>query len=423
MIKFLLKGIIGDSSRSLLPIVIITIGVTLTIVLSGMLRGIMGDMIDQNARFDTGHVKIMTKAYAENIAQVPNDLALLDVGEMKKNLIQEYPNMEWVERIKFGGLIDVPDTSFESGSKGQGPAMGFAYDLFSKESKEIERLNIKSSIVKGKLPSKAGEVLIGDQLADNLHIELGDEVTYMGSTMNGSMTFENFIVSGTVKFGMAAMDKGVIVLDTSDVKKVLDMEDAVGELLGYLPGAVYNDEDAQELVESFNLKNANPSDEFAPVMLSLKEQNGLASYIDYVDYFAAIFVGVFVFAMSIVLWNTGLLGGLRRYKEFGIRLALGETKGHIYTTLIYEAALIGFVGSIIGTLIGLAGVYYLQQNGIDYGDELKGSTMLMPTIMRAKFSADLLYIGFIPGFLQWCSGICCQGLVFTNEVRLVYLKI
>ena len=331
--------------------------------------------------------------------------------------------MEWVERIKFGGLIDVPDTSFESGSKGQGPAMGFAYDLFSKESKEIERLNIKSSIVKGKLPSKAGEVLIGDQLADNLHIELGDEVTYMGSTMNGSMTFENFIVSGTVKFGMAAMDKGVIVLDTSDVKKVLDMEDAVGELLGYLPGAVYNDEDAQELVESFNLKNANPSDEFAPVMLSLKEQNGLASYIDYVDYFAAIFVGVFVFAMSIVLWNTGLLGGLRRYKEFGIRLALGETKGHIYTTLIYEAALIGFVGSIIGTLIGLAGVYYLQQNGIDYGDELKGSTMLMPTIMRAKFSADLLYIGFIPGFLQWCSGICCQGLVFTNEVRLVYLKI
>lgn len=410
MIKFLLKGIIGDKSRSLLPAIIITIGVTLTIVLSGTLRGIMGDMIDQNARFDTGHVKIMTKPYAENIAQIPNDLALLDVKEMKGQLAKEYPTIEWVERIKFGGLADVPDSSSLSGSKGQGPAVGFAYDLFSEDSKEVERLNILSSIVKGSLPSKPREVLIGDQLAENLKIKLGDEVTYMGSTMNGSMTFENFIVAGTVKFGMAAMDKGAIIMDISDVKKVLDMEDAVGELLGYLPGAIYNDEEAQQLVTSFNEKYSISTDEFAPIMLSLKEQNGLASYIDYVDYFAAIFVGVFVFAMSIVLWNTGLLGGLRRFKEFGIRLALGETKGHIYKTLVYEAFFIGLVGSIIGTVIGLAGVYYLQQNGIDYGDELKGSTMLMPTIMRAKFTGDLLYIGFIPGWFAMVFGNMLSGI-------------
>ena len=76
MIQFLLKGILGDKNRSLLPVIIITIGVALTVLLSGYIKGAMGDIIDQNARFDTGHVKVMSKAYAENKDQLPNDLAL-----------------------------------------------------------------------------------------------------------------------------------------------------------------------------------------------------------------------------------------------------------------------------------------------------------------------------------------------------------
>ena len=51
MIKFLFKGILRDKSRSLLPIIIILLGVTLTLLLSGFLRGMMGDIVDQNARW------------------------------------------------------------------------------------------------------------------------------------------------------------------------------------------------------------------------------------------------------------------------------------------------------------------------------------------------------------------------------------
>jgi putative ABC transport system permease protein len=409
MIKFLLKGILGDKNRSVLPIIIITIGVSLTILLSGYMRGVMGDMIDQNARFDTGHLKIMSRAYAENIAQLPNDLALLGVGELKEELNKDYPNIKWVDRIKFGGLIDVPSGE-EGASKGQGPAAGMAMDIFNPESGEDQRMNLSSSIVKGKLPSKPREALIGNDFAEKLNIEIGDEVTYMGTTMNGSMTFENFIVSGTIKFGVPAMDKGAMVIDISDARRVLDMEDGVGEMLGYLPSGVYDDEQAAPIVKSFNAKYANDDDEYAPEMLALRDQNGLDSYLDMVDYFAALFVGIFVFAMSMVLWNTGLLGGLRRYQEFGIRLALGEPKGHIYRTLIYEAVLIGIIGSIVGTAIGLFGVYLLQKYGIDIGDLMKDSSMMMPTVLRGKMTPDLLYIGFIPGLFAMVLGNMLSGI-------------
>ena len=408
MIKFLLKGILGDKNRSILPIIIITIGVSLTILLSGYMRGVMGDMIDQNARFDTGHIKIMSRAYADNSAQLPNDLALLGVTKLKDELNKDYPDIKWVDRIKFRGLIDVPDG--EDASKGQGPAAGIALDIFNSDSGEDFRMNLSNSIVKGSLPDQPREALVGSDFAEKLNIQIGDEVTYMGTTMNGSMTFENFVVSGTIKFGMPSMDKGAIVIDISDARVLLDMEDAVGELLGFLPGGVYKDTEVAPIITSFNDKYVNDPDEYAPVMLALRDQNGLSSYLDMVDYFAGLFVGIFVFAMSMVLWNTGLLGGLRRYQEFGIRLALGEPKGHIYRTLIYEAILIGIIGSVCGTAIGLLGVYLLQVYGIDIGDLMKDSSMLMPTVLRAKMTPELFYIGFIPGLFAMVLGNMLSGI-------------
>ena len=77
----------------------------------------------------------MTKAYAENIDQLPNDLALLEIDELHKELNTDYPDYKWVNRISFGGIIDAPDEN--NVSKGQGPAMGMAIELFSKSSVKL----------------------------------------------------------------------------------------------------------------------------------------------------------------------------------------------------------------------------------------------------------------------------------------------
>lgn len=422
MIKFLLKGILRDKNRSILPIIIVSIGVMLTILLSGFMKGVMSDMIDQNAKYETGHVKIMTRAYDENKDQLPNDLCLLEVDEMIGSLETSYPNTNWVKRIRFGGLIDVPDAN--GNTKNQGPVSGMALEIFSKESKDVERLNIANSVITGTVPQKKGDALVGYDFASKLDIEVGDTITYFGTTMNSAMTFQNFVVSGTVRFGSSALDKGAIIIDISDAQTMLDMEDGAGEILGYLNDGVYVDEKAKQIAEEFNAKNTDANDEFSPIMLRLKEQNNLASYIDYVDNFSSIFIIVFVIAMSIVLWNTGLLGGLRRYQEYGIRLALGEDKKHIYMSVIYEAVLIGSIGSIIGITIGLAGVFYLQMYGIDISGYLENSSMMMPSVMRARFTPELLYIGFIPGLFAMVLGNMLSGMgIYKRETATLFKEL
>ncbi|MDB4414767.1 MAG: FtsX-like permease family protein [Saprospiraceae bacterium] len=422
MIQFLLKGILRDKSRSILPIIVVSIGVALTVVLSAYMNGAFGDMIDQNARFETGHVKIMTKAYAKNIAQLPNDLALLEVDELTKSLEKDYPEMQWVNRIRFGGLIDVPDGQGES--KGQGPAAGMAINLFDEKSGEAKRMNIEKSLVKGMMPKKNGEAIIGDDFAKKLNVNIGDEVTYFGTTMNGSMTFQNFVVSGTIRFGAAAIDRGVIMVDISDAQRMLDMENGTGELLGFSKLNIYEDEKVEFLASNFNEKYADDKDEFTPIMMPLRAQNNLGEIIDYSNYMSGIFIFIFVFAMSIVLWNTGLLGGLRRYQEFGIRLALGEAKGTIYRRLIMEAILIGMIGSIVGTLIGLAGAYYLQIVGIDISGYMDNSTMLMPSVLRAKVTFELFFIGFIPGLLAMVFGNMLSGIgIYKRETAQLFKEL
>lgn len=407
MLKFFIKGLIRDRQRSLLPIIVVSLGVMLTVLGNAWITGIMGDMIDFNARFSTGHVKVMSNEYFENIDQMPNDLALLNSEAFIAELKEKYPDMTWVERISFGGLVDAPDENGET--RAQGPAAGMALDLLSAGSDEAERLNLQNILISGTLPSTPEEIILSDDFASRLNVKPGDQVTLITSTMYGSMSITNFTVAGTIRFGVGALDRGGLIADISGIRFALDMEDATGEILGYFEGGEYPDEEAVALAESFNAGYNDKADSYSPVMVPLRNQNNLTGMIDIIGYMSGVIISIFMIAMAIVLWNAGLLGGLRRYGEMGLRMAIGEHKGHIYRSLISESLIIGIVGSFLGTAIGLF-FAFLMSKGIDFSSMLEGSTMMMSGVFRANITAESYYIGFIPGVFATLLGTALAGI-------------
>jgi putative ABC transport system permease protein len=408
MIRFLLKGILRDKQRSLLPVVIVIIGVMLTVFLFCWLRGVLNDSIELNARFNAGHVKIMTASYAKNVDQIPNDLAIIGVDTLLIKLKNEFPEMKWGQRIHFGGLIDVPD--YKGETRTQGPAIGFGIDMLSGDHSEIERFNLEKSLRRGRLPIHAGEILMSEEFSMKLKVNPGDTVTLISSTMNGSMAMYNFTVSGTIVFGTGPMDKGSVIVDIEDVRNALDMNNAAGEIVGYLPDNYYDEERIGQVVARFNKLFPVSNDEYGPVIITLRQQNSLGDMIDRIKGLGAFAVFIFVLSMSLVLWNAGLLGGLRRYSEFGIRLAIGEDYSHIYKTMIYESVLIGLIGSFIGTSIGLLGSLYLQHHGLDLSSMLKNATILMPAVFHTRITSAAFFIGFIPGLLSTVIGTMLSGI-------------
>jgi putative ABC transport system permease protein len=408
MIRFLLKGLLRDKSRSAVPIAIVAVGVMLSVFIHAYITGIMGDSIEMNARFSTGHVKVVTKAYSENMVQMPNDLALMGVSGIKQNLELKYPDILWVERIHFGGLADAPDKNGET--KSQGPAFGMGIDLLSGKSGEIERLKLEKSLVRGHLPEKKNEVLLSELFSQKLKVNPGDEITLIGSTMFGSMSYYNFLISGTISFGSTVLDKSTIIADIEGVREALDMADAASEITGYFKSGYYSAKEAIKIKEQFNsVSSVDKKDEFAPVMVDLQDQNNMKIFVEMAGSMGAIITLIFMVAMSLVLWNAGLLGGLRRYGEVGVRLAMGEEKGHVYKTLLCESVLIGIIGTIIGTVIGLCFAWLMQEYGLDLGSKMKGSSVMLPTIVRARITVTDLYIGFIPGLISTFIGTALSG--------------
>jgi putative ABC transport system permease protein len=421
MIRFLLKGLLRDRNRSLLPILVVAIGVMLTVVFQSWLTGVIGDSIEFNAHFSAGHVKVTTTAYAENASQSPNDLALLGMDTLMEGLNRDYPGLEWVERIHFGGLIDVPDSAGETRS--QGSAVGFGIDL-SPNSKEAERMNLPGSLKNGHLPQQPGEVLLSEEMAGKMKLTPGDTISLIGSTMNGEMAIYNFVLAGTVTFGSIVLDKGSIIADIRDVRRALDMDNAAGEVLGFFREGFYDPDRAAELEAAFNKRYHNPDDEFSPVMTELRDQNGMGILVDYSTSLLGIMITVFLIAMSIVLWNTGLLGGLRRYGEFGMRLAIGESKRHVYNTLLVESLLIGVIGSVIGVAIGMGFAWYLQTYGFDLGSMMKSASIMMPTIVRAHITPETWFIGFIPGVFSKLIGTMLSGIgIFKRQTAQLFKEL
>jgi len=422
MINFLYKGLVRDKNRSLYPIIVVALGVWLVVFFQAYITGFMGEWIDSSARFETGHVKIMTQAFAENSDQNPNDLAIIGVDEIVSQLEQEYPDMVWVERIHYGGLFDVPDE--QGDTRTQSPIFGFGVDLLSPETTEITRMNIESALTRGKMPEKPGEILISDDLAIKLGVEIGGNATLLSSTMYGSMAMHNFIVSGTLTFGMQAMDRGAMIADINDIQLALDMENSAGQILGYLPNNIYDIERAEIIKQNFNNAFNDPEDEFSPIMMQLKDIGMLGDYLYLTSSFSTIIATVFIILMSIVLWNVGLLGGIRRYGEVGLRLAIGEHKGHIYRSMIYESILIGIVGSIIGTALGLVFAYWLQVKGINIGDMMKNSTMMFPGFIHAKITAETYYLGFIPGVFSMVLGTMLSGVgIYRRQTAQLFREL
>jgi putative ABC transport system permease protein len=407
MIRFLFKGLLRDRSRSLFPFITVTLGVFLTVGMYCYVKGVTLAVVESNAKFETGHLKVMTRAYAEDIEQRPNDLCLLGAGALVRDLEKEFPGTGWAPRIKFGGLLDIPDEKGETRS--QGPVVGTAADLLTPGSREPERLDLARGLVRGRLPQRPGEILVSDELAQKLGVAPGEKATLLGTTRYGAMSITNFTVSGTVRFGFQAIDRMGLILDLADAQDALDMADAAGEVLGYLELEPYNQKTVNAVASTFNAQFKNSPDTCAPVMLTLRDQNDLYTILDQVDYATALIIALFVGAMSLVLWNAGLIGNLKRYGEIGVRLAIGERHGRVYRAMLAESLLIGLLGTIAGAAFGLALSYYLQVHGINYGSLMKNAAIMIPNVIHARITPFAYVIGFIPGLLATFIGTAIAG--------------
>ena len=425
MIKFLAKGLVRDKTRSLFPTIIITITVAIVIFALGFMRGMLNSVFLDTAVIISGYEKVVTRAYKKEMQMLPLDLALMDIEEMISGLNRDHPDYFWSPRINFGGLIDIPDENKETRS--QSPIMAIGIDFFSNKSRQTELWKLDQIIVDGLPPRSPNDILISSKLAKKLEVSTGQEATFIGSTMDNAFTTYNFNISGIFNLNKGQTDKQMILLDISGAQEALDMNGAATEILGFTNDLFYNDEDAIKVRSNFNETNIDSSNIFAPTMIALRDTNQMGTMVDFSNAALAVIGGIFLVIVMIVLWNMGLMNGLRRYGEIGLRLAMGESKGQVYRSMITEAVIIGLTGTLLGTGLGLSITYYVQENGISYAEALEEmalKNMVMPNVFYSKITPDLFYVGLLPGLLATVLGTMLAGLaIYRREMAQLFKEL
>lgn len=309
--------------------------------------GMYGLMIDNSLQIFTGHMQVQAPGYKDDRKMrqtVPNIVPLANAirAELKSETVAA---RGWAfalassEQRSFGIGIYGVEPNFES--------------LVS---------NIPGLISDGRYldDNDAAEIVIGSVLARNLHVEPGDEMTLMGSGVDGSFAATVVEIVGVFDSGVNDIDRNIAEIPLGLFQETFFMEGSghqiviVGDNLNVVP-------DVQALVRS-----VLPSDDNLLVPDWDELQPGLKQAIqaDMGSSFFMYFVLVVLVSFSVL--NTQLMSVLERTREFGIVMALGLKPGRLGRLVLLETAMMGLMGTVLGIAAGALLTSWFTTRGITF---------------------------------------------------------
>ena len=123
----------------------------------------------------------------------------------------------------------------------------------------------------------------------------------------------------------------------------------------------------------------------------IDEQNAyVESILGYVQTFLLVFVVLAMFVGSFIIMNTFAMSVRQRQKEFALLRAVGASPTSVFATVLFQAVVIGLLGSLIG-VVGGAGLTRLLVAGLEaYGMPLPGGVPMTRGVIAASVAIGLL---------------------------------
>ncbi|MCP4007898.1 MAG: ABC transporter permease [Proteobacteria bacterium] len=242
----------------------------------------------------------------------------------------------------------------------------------------------------------AEEIIIGSILARNLRVDIGDELTLLGSGRDGSFAAGVVIVTGIFNSGNADIDRSMAQLPLAYFQSLFGMQDQ-GHSIAI---------NAQDLSLAPELQNRvsniiNHKKELVVLGWSTL-QPGLQQAIQ-ADLASAWFMyAVLIVLVAFSVLNTQLMSVLERTREFGVMLALGFKPSRLGRLVVTETFIMSSLGLTIGAALGTALAYYMSVVGFSYpGMEEMAGRFNLPDRMYPSLSFLSIFLG--PGIVFICS--------------------
>ncbi len=356
-------------------------GVVLTSVVLGIWAGlfvlaISFGMLEQQKRgmleSQLSHIQIHTNNYLEDV---------------KLNHQFSDSQLTQIETV-LSKNKDIVNYSKRSISEGTGTtAHGFSNLKIIGVTPEIEKqvTSIHSRLIKGTYFTKYKNrpVLIGRQLAEELHLEVGKTMNISFQDKDRNFIEAGFKVEAIFGTPSQSFDKSNVFIKTEDFTNLIASQNP------YIHEYAININELDQSTEVSNLITNEIKDATAQNWaiiapeLSFMNETSEASLM--------VILVIIVFALTFGIVNTMLMAILERKRELGMMLCVGMNKQKVFLMIVMETLFLALAAAPIGLLTSWGSITYFGKVGINLdsvGDALYKAgydSMVFPEVASSAY--------------------------------------
>ncbi len=339
------RNVVRQRRRSAIAVGAIAFGITALILASGFIEWIFQDFRESTIKSQLGHLQIVRPGFHDGGKADPYAFLLPDVVPELEGP-NETPRIKAIApRISFSGLISHGESTLSFVGDGVNPKMEEAFGN-----------SLIISAGQNLAAHDKNAIIVGEGLARNLGVGVGDSVVLLATTASGSTNAVEVTIRGLFSTVTKAYDDSAIRIPLNTAQELLrtkgshvwvvllnetsDTDAMLGRLRSKLGSEKFEVVPWYRLADFYNKTTA----------LFTKQIQGIRIII------------AFIILLSIS--NTMTMNVMERVGEIGTSMALGVKRRHILRLFMSEGALLGCFGAILGLLVGLLLADVLSRIGI-----------------------------------------------------------
>ncbi len=343
------RNILKNRRRTLITFLAIASGMTGLIVFGGYMEFTFMGLRESTIRTQLGHIQVAKKGYFEHGLANPGKYLLTDAEAAEKSLVQ-VPGIKMItSRLTFSGLLSTGERTLS--------CKGFGINVARENEGEM---NTFETVIDGQqLDETTGQDggVVGAELMKALGAKVGDYLTLLTTTIDGSMNALEFRVVGIAETGSKEYDSVFVKLPLPFVKRLVN-SNAAEKFVILLDRTEDVPQVSKKLDELF-VKNGLDLEyrtwiELADFYLKVERlYRGIFNIIE-------VIVGIIVL-FSIA--NTVTMSVFERIREIGTLRAIGTTRMGIMRLFVSEGVLIGVMGGLLGVAVAIVAAFAINMSG------------------------------------------------------------
>jgi len=345
--KAAIRHMMRNRRRSILTLLAVLIPIYFLIVMFGFINSMVQDMFESSTRFDTGHMQIRaveTRATGSAIPLMNDPAAALAA-------------LATVEGIEWSTVrLDLPALA----SVGERTRTVFVRGVVPEKIDPIS--NMADRIVEGEfLTSDSTGVLVGEELAELLDLEVGDDMVLLGAHPEASLGAIRAPIVGVFKAHEATIGRMVVYASLGTARQLARNDTAATAIVIRVAGVAGPQDAAMMDQKATALRAVLPEGFEVQDWLDLLPV--MDGYMKVLTPMLLIMAIVFFGLGALVVVNTLYLSVMERTKEIGLILALGASRLRVMGMVLAEAGIITLAGAFYGALVGVGIIFIVEAFG------------------------------------------------------------